>query len=400
MSKTRITYIANTIGKSGGASLSAIDVLFCLCCSGDTVTVLSHDPRISLPSPTLGRIVTDPLWVRIKKRVPFPDRTGSGLAKNIARWAVRGIEDIFLTSGQRLARRTLGDIVFVNTLGGHDICVKACPKTEGHRVLIVRESPILYKNIGSGETLEWATAAMNTYSSLVFVSKNVMELWRPFGVLEGKKLFYIPNCCNEEEVRALEAQDRLAVRKELGFRLGSFVAVCIAAVRERKGQGVLLDYFSEIRAAVPNLDLYLVGPARDAWSDGLRKKFRMDGHGNHVKFMGYRKDAMKFLYAADLLVFPSLTEAMPRVVLEAMALKTPVIASDVGGIPELVEDGLSGLLFSQSEPEKLVDLFREIAKSREKRLEFAEQGYRRYWANFSRNHQLKRYADLLNELRN
>ena len=76
----------------------------------------------------------------------------------------------------------------------------------------------------------------------------------------------------------------------------------------------------------------------------LERQVQELGVGGLVEFLGHREDVPQVLADTDIFVLPSRTEAFPNVLLEAMATGLPVVASDVGGIPELVEDGRNGLL--------------------------------------------------------
>ena len=100
---------------------------------------------------------------------------------------------------------------------------------------------------------------------------------------------------------------------------------------------------------------------------------------------------MEFIYGADVLVLPSRAEAMPRVILEAMALGTPVIASDVDGVSELIENGKSGFLFSPTDTPSLVSAFHAWKNELNNIDCIIENAQQKYWDNFSRKQQIQRY---------
>jgi len=79
------------------------------------------------------------------------------------------------------------------------------------------------------------------------------------------------------------------------------------------------------------------------------------GLENDVLFLGHRDDGPEVLELMDLFVLPSLHEGIPMVLLEALALERPVVATRVGGIPEVVEDGISGMLVQASNDQQLAD---------------------------------------------
>jgi glycosyltransferase involved in cell wall biosynthesis len=95
-----------------------------------------------------------------------------------------------------------------------------------------------------------------------------------------------------------------------------------------------------------------------------------------VRFLGWRSDVASALSAFDVFVFPSLNEGMGKAVVEAMAMGKPVIASDVGGIPDLVVHGRSGLLVPPANSESLKNAILDLYGNPDKRKEMGEAGKR------------------------
>jgi L-malate glycosyltransferase len=111
-------------------------------------------------------------------------------------------------------------------------------------------------------------------------------------------------------------------------------------------------------------------------------------------------DAMSYVRAADLLLLPSLGEVMPLSILEAMVLKTPVLASKVGGISEMIEDGISGSLFDLENSKDFVKKFLLLKKDSSLRKRLAKNAYRRYHSFFSRINHTKRWKTTLDTILN
>jgi glycosyltransferase involved in cell wall biosynthesis len=129
-------------------------------------------------------------------------------------------------------------------------------------------------------------------------------------------------------------------------------AVCVANLRPEKGHDVLIDALAA-RPALRNLHVDLVGdgPCRPA----LEAHARARGVEEQVRFLGELHDVDERLADADLFVLASRTEALPNSVMEAMAAGLPVVACRIGGIPELVEDGATGLLVPPDDVDALAD---------------------------------------------
>jgi len=156
-------------------------------------------------------------------------------------------------------------------------------------------------------------------------------------------LVYIPNGVGEPAPPA-------ANRSALGLPAGPLV-VCVGQLAHIKGHHVLVEAWPAVGKAVPGAQLVLVGagPQRGA----LEERARNLGVSGTIVFAGFRARAGPFMAFADVFVQPSLSEGMPNAVLEAMAASRPVVASSVGGIPELIVDGESGILVPPSDPHAL-----------------------------------------------
>jgi L-malate glycosyltransferase len=120
------------------------------------------------------------------------------------------------------------------------------------------------------------------------------------------------------------------------------VITTVANLRQGKGHDVLLHAAIEVTRAWPDAIFQFVGdgPLRAS----LEQQAASAGLGDHVRFLGHRDDVGDILTASDLFAFPSFMEAFPNGVMEAMASGLPVVATKVGGIPELVQHGRNGLL--------------------------------------------------------
>ena len=117
------------------------------------------------------------------------------------------------------------------------------------------------------------------------------------------------------------------------------------------------------------------GPDRPALETQAAKL----GLGDHVAFLGRmtEADTLAEIARSDILVLPSFMEGLPIVLMEAMALGVPVVATRVAGIPELVEDGLGGLLFTPSRWDELAACIERLLTDRSLRDSFAEHGKRK-----------------------
>jgi glycosyltransferase involved in cell wall biosynthesis len=138
------------------------------------------------------------------------------------------------------------------------------------------------------------------------------------------------------------------LRDEFGMEPGSSIVGVVARLEPEKGHQTLIEAWPHVLREVPDAYLLIVG-------EGSRRDFLEQWAAAHkvahrVVFTGRRDDIPAVTAALDVAVLPSWREAQGLSVLEAMALSRPVVASDVGGIPEMIQDGVTGLLVPQDNP--------------------------------------------------
>jgi glycosyltransferase involved in cell wall biosynthesis len=134
---------------------------------------------------------------------------------------------------------------------------------------------------------------------------------------------------------------------EFSIPPGAFVVCCVANMRELKGVDTLIEAFASIPADLP-IHLLLVGEVRDP--NVRERAARVDAHRIH--FAGYRADASAIVSSATLNVLLSRRrEGLPKGIIEGMAQSVPAIVSAVGGMPELVRDGIDGVVVAPERPE-------------------------------------------------
>jgi glycosyltransferase involved in cell wall biosynthesis len=145
--------------------------------------------------------------------------------------------------------------------------------------------------------------------------------------------------------------ERAEARAACGIPLDAPVLATVAVQREPKGIQHMLAALPQVASAFPEVRYLLVGdgPYRPA----LEQQAAQLGIAGRVVFAGSREDVARLLAAADIFVLPSLTEALPTVIAEAMAAGLPIVATTVGGIPEMVRHGEAALLVPPADPEAL-----------------------------------------------
>ena len=173
----------------------------------------------------------------------------------------------------------------------------------------------------------------------------------------------------------VEPQAAADVRAEFGAGPGVALAVTVALLRPGKGHEVLL----EAAAATPGVRFVLAGEGTQ--EEHLRREAVRHGVMDRVVFAGFRSDVSRILAAADLVVHPSLADALPTALIHALAAGAPIVASNVGGIPEIVTPDV-GVLVPPGDPQALAAAIAALASDPGRRTAMAEAGRTRFAAEF------------------
>jgi glycosyltransferase involved in cell wall biosynthesis len=223
---------------------------------------------------------------------------------------------------------------------------------------------------------------MNRWATLVvMVSDALRGEYRAIGGLADAKLRTVHNGIELQRFMRERNDARKTVESDFAIEAGAPLVVTVSVLRREKGIDVLLNAIPEILKHVPNARFLIVGEGemREAWprlADEL-------GISAHVQWAGYRSDVYTFLAGCDLFVLPTFTDALPTVLMEAMAARLPIVASRVGGIPEIVDGGVTGLLVPPHDPAALAAAITPLLLDRERHEAMAAAAQREVVQRFS-----------------
>jgi glycosyltransferase involved in cell wall biosynthesis len=161
-------------------------------------------------------------------------------------------------------------------------------------------------------------------------------------------------------------------RQEFGLAEGDFVIGVVGRLSEEKGVRYFLDSLSLMKVSGFRARALIVGDGPDA--ELLRGHARTLGLLDSVIFAGFRTDIMPVYAAVDCIALPSLTEGIPMVILEAFAHNRPVVATRVGGVPEVITDGSDGFLVEPCRPDLMAEKIMRLAGDRELRKGLTARG--------------------------
>ena len=186
--------------------------------------------------------------------------------------------------------------------------------------------------------------------------------------------------------------ERIKARTELGIPSDANVLTTVAVLRPQKGIQYMIQALPGILASNPNTYYLVVGDG--SHREPLMEEVNRATVSNRVIFTGMRKDIARLLAASDVFVLPTLTEALPTVLAEAMAAKLPIVASRVGGIPEMVTDGENGYLVEAGDLDGLATACIHLLNHSEQRVAMGMEG----WQLVNQKFNIERQVDKLEEL--
>jgi glycosyltransferase involved in cell wall biosynthesis len=186
---------------------------------------------------------------------------------------------------------------------------------------------------------------------LILVCQSDLRQARRYRLAPEEKMTVI---LNGTDVRPkLGADDIFRRKNELGWPPGRPVVGTVARLHRQKGVASLLRAAPKILSAFPEARIAVVGDGPQGGS--LRREAQRLGLEGRLLFLGERKDAASVMALFDIFVLPSLWEGLPFVLVEAATLGKPVVATAVDGVPEMLEDGKTGLLVPPNDPSALAE---------------------------------------------
>ncbi len=196
------------------------------------------------------------------------------------------------------------------------------------------------------------------------------------------------------------------VRRELGFPADVKIIGMVARVATQKDFITLIKAAQHVLRADPKVRFLVVGDHTHAEEnrnhyEKIVSLFEAESILDHFTFTGFRTDVDRIIQAMDIFVLCTHFEGLPLVLIEAMALGKPVVATAVDGIPEIVSDGETGLLHSHEDDKQLAEQLLSLLNNKERSNQLGEAGRSRVKTEFSREvfaaNIAKLYSDMLGE---
>lgn len=236
-------------------------------------------------------------------------------------------------------------------------------------------------NIDHGNDIrEWINKVTSSWDDCVIaVSNAVKESEIKSTGVNSEKVVVINNCIDTRIYARINGFEKKRIKNDLGIPEKAFLIGSIGRLHTKKGFNVLLQSFKKIKESIPNSWLIIVGEGE------LRESLEEIAQDLEISeftiFTGILNNIPEILGIIDVFVMSSHSEGMPLVILEAMASQLPVVATSVGGIPEVISNNQTGLLIPPNDPGSIVDrviqiyndnnLSKSLGKAGQERIKFS-----------------------------
>lgn len=234
-------------------------------------------------------------------------------------------------------------------------------------------------------------------AAIIAVSDATKRLLLEKGIPE-EKIRVIRHGVPIELLNTDRAECRHRIRSEFGIDDSVPLAVAVGGTIRGKGHDIFLKAAALVRNSVPDARFFIVGDKSSAFASVLENIVEEYLLGDAVTFTGRRYDAIDIMAAADVVILPSRSESLSQVAMESQAVGTPVVASRVGGLPEVVADGESGILVESENIEAFAEAMRLILTSPELARRLGDGGKARALSELNIRTAVERTADFYREL--
>jgi glycosyltransferase involved in cell wall biosynthesis len=227
---------------------------------------------------------------------------------------------------------------------------------------------------------------------MIFISQPLMDWAFRERIGHKEKTTKIYSAIELDRFQPVPEQEKKDLRRKWGLDPEDAVVGMVSKLWDGKGHALLLDAFQEIRKTRSGAKLVIVGEGY--LLKDLRTRVDQYGMDGSVLFTGFQEDVAPLIATFDVAVLPALFEGMGRVLLEAMAMGKPVVASRVGGIPELVEHGVNGFLVRPGQKDDLREAILRVLTDRSLAMAMGKAGREKTKNRFGAPAMVKAIDDL------
>ena len=314
--------------------------------------------------------------------------------------SIRPIKDFMaLVSLVRLILKEKPDIVHTHSSKAGILGRLAAKAAKVPHIIHTPHGHVFYGHFGllASKAFMWVERFFSKFTDrMVALTDGEKDDYINLSVCSPEKLFKIHSGVDVKKFMQVNG-NRVEKRRSLGLDQNEAVIGFVGWLLPIKGPDYLLKAMDYVWQGHPEASLVFVGKG-DLDVDLRTEALKKNGNGK-VKFLGWREDIDEIMPLFDMLVLPSLNEGMGRVLVEAMAAGKPVVASRVGGIPDLVRHAETGYLVPPADEEALADGIKKLLDDPERAKQMGKRG-KEYCRQFSLESMIEKldnlYSDLIN----
>lgn len=280
----------------------------------------------------------------------------------------------------RVASEGSFDIIHAHTARAHalSICAKTFLSWQGAKLPVL----VVHRRVEQAGQLSWVDRIKYQNKHVdryLCVSKSIARGMIQAGIPEAK-LRVVYSAVNPEPHKN-HAEQRHDARHELRLNESDFVVCCVAAIEKAKGVDHLLRAWFEFKLNAPDAKLLMIGEG-DMRAE-LEQQVKTAADPDSVIFTGFRRDVIRLMAAGDVLVLPTLWEGLGTVLLDGLLAGCALIGTDVGGVPEIIQDQETGLLVPPEDSFAITQALSLLATSPQLRSDLVRRGQSHVAKTFS-----------------
>jgi len=317
-------------------------------------------------------------------------KAASELTESVYELPMRGDFDVFFAFRLfQIIRTVRPDIVHVHSRRGADLWGGVVSRFAKTRVVITRRV----------DNPEWAWLAQGKYrlyDKVITISEGIRQVLLSEDI-PSKNIVCVPSGINT--TRYTIGCEKAWFCQELGYLPEDRVIGVIAQFIPRKGHRSIIEAAPRILSHFPGVRFLFLG--QGPLKNELQQLCEKNNMTDYIHFAGFRNDLEQILPCLDLVLHPAIMEGLGVSLLQAAASGIPIVATHVGGIPEIVKEGVNGCLFEPGNIGEMVEAVLSLLQDEVKAWKFGEAGRKIVESNFSIeemvNGNLRVYNEILND---
>lgn len=235
------------------------------------------------------------------------------------------------------------------------------------------------------------------YSLSIACSEIVRDYYLEYNKsVDPNKVIYMDNSFNFIEFDKVKITDKDEFKKKLGIDNKTYIYGYLGRLIKIKGADLMIESFNKIKDNVKDSVLLIVGDGDE--KENFEKLAKDLGIEDRVIFAGFQKDVYNYMNVFDSFILPSVREGLPIAVLEAMAMKKPVISTPVAGLKKLIKNDYNGIILNERTSEQLSESMIKVYNDKEFSRQLGENEYNFIYENYNIEKYVRKIEDIYGKI--